>query len=110
MQNEFNETISPLSGRFQALHEAASSFNNGAYDLQHTLSVTDETSRVLFGALTRITAYADQLDMILSLVREDVRVVEELTSEPFAAMWKNRFGSSLYEWLCIARGANAKVN
>lgn len=103
---------STLVERFQDLRDALNAFTTDATELQTNLPVTDEAGRALLASLSRITAYSDQMHMVMALMAEDVRVTEEIGAGPGmgpqfeTAEVENYF----YEWLRASRNGGLTVN
>jgi hypothetical protein len=110
VKTEFFDATSPLAERFQTLHQSLNSFAVEAADLQKNMAVNDEASRALFTALSRISAYADQIQITLSLMGEDVRVTEELGVEPSPEFENAELENCFYEWLRTSRKGAVTVN
>lgn len=109
MQNKtvFASTLSP---RFQAAHDHFTAFGREALQVHETISVQDEPSRAAFSALSRLRAFSDQIELILTLMREDVQILEELTGDPNESFWNEQFGDSFNQWLRSSFRTTAKVN
>ena len=81
-----------------------------AAELHKAVVVADDASRALLTALSRITAYSDQMQMVLSLMGEDVRVTEEIGMGPTPEFDMAEHENCFYEWLRAARKGGAAVN
>lgn len=103
------ETLTTLTPNFDAARNQFNRLISEAARLHDSIQVCDETSRAAFNALSRIQAFADQIDLIMALMKEDVRVVEELSDMP-QAMWTEPFGDSFQQWLKNSRSTPMKVN
>ncbi|HWE86048.1 MAG TPA: hypothetical protein VG267_13980 [Terracidiphilus sp.] len=78
MKPQIPNLPSNLVERYQDLHDALNAFTTEAAELHRRVPVTDDATQALFTALSRITAYSDQMQMVLALMGEDVRVTEEI--------------------------------
>ena len=101
---------SPLTEMFKDLQDSLNAFTLEAEELHKSTSVTDETSRALYTAFSRITAYSDQLHMIFSMLSEDVRVAEEIGTAPSPEFESAAHENCFYEWLRASRKGGAMVN
>ncbi|HEY3705016.1 MAG TPA: hypothetical protein VGL22_08140 [Terracidiphilus sp.] len=104
------EIVSPLLQKFQTFYEQFAQFSQDATELHCNLPVQDEPSRAAFNSLSRILAFSDQLSVLVSMMREDVRVVDELTGNPIEAKWADEIDECFYELLKASKGAAANVN
>jgi hypothetical protein len=104
------ELTSPLMQKFQAFYEQFTEFTLDATDLHDNLPVHDDASRAAFNSLSRILAFADQLNILVSLMREDVRLVEELTTNPVTARWTDEIDHRFYECIKASKTAGSNVN
>ncbi len=104
------EMRSPLAEMFQDLGESLNAFTVEATDLHKSVAVSDDASRALFTALSRITAFSDQLHMILALMGEDVRVMEEIGMAPTPGFESAEHENCFYEWLRTSRKGGVTVN
>ncbi|MFP5235906.1 MAG: hypothetical protein ACLGSD_08375 [Acidobacteriota bacterium] len=109
METMIPDTQTTLTPSFDAARTQFNRLVSEAARLHDSIQVCDETSRAAFNAVSRIQAFADQIDLILALMKEDVRVVEELSDAP-QAMWAEQYGDSFQQWLKSSRGAAMKVN
>src|SRR5579862_6143071 len=110
MTIETPEAVSTLMQKFQSFYEQFAEFSHDAAELHGSLPVRDDASRAAFSSLSRILAFTDQLNILVSLMREDVRVVEELTTNPVAANWTGEVEHCFYDWLKATRAAAPNVN
>jgi len=112
VKSQLSNLPSTLVERFQDLREALSAFTAEATELHGSLPVTDDAGRALLSSLSRITGYSDQMQMVLALMAEDVRVTEEIGAGPGigpqfeTAEVENYF----YEWLRASRNGRLTVN
>ena len=107
---ESAQTTSPLTEKFPVLYELLTGFAMDAAELRANLKVRDDATRAVFGSLSRITGFSDQLQLILTLMREDVRVVEELSAGPMNTLWSEQFDDCFYKWLRSPRAVAAEMN
>lgn len=110
MHTETPEIFASLTPRFDSACEQLKQFSRDAAQLHEALAVRDDASRAVFNALSRILAFSDQIELILALMREDVRAIEELSNGSIDALWNEQFGEYFHQWLRTPRGANSKVN
>lgn len=110
MHTKTSDTFSTLTPDFDAACDQFTCFGRETTRLHDAIQISDETSRAVFTALTRIQALSDQIDLILALMKEDVRVVEELSKDPEDANRSERFGDSFQRWLRTSRDATLKIN
>lgn len=104
------DVASPLADKFQDLHDALLAFGTEAAEFHKSLAVADDASRALFTALSRITAYSDQLQMVLTLMAEDVRVTEEIGTATGMDFESMEHENCFYEWLRASRKGGMTVN
>jgi hypothetical protein len=104
------EIHSPLAELFQDLRETLHAFSTEAAELHKSVTVNDDTSRTIFAALSRITAYSDQMQMVLALMGEDVRVAEEIGMGPSPQFDSADHENYFYEWLRSSRKGGVVVN
>lgn len=104
------EVTHPLAGRYQDLHDAVNAFTAQALEFRNSMAIRDEASRALYTAVSRMTAYSDQMLMILSLMGEDMHVAEELGSEPAPEFESTEHENCFYEWLRKSRNGGVVVN
>jgi len=100
----------PLMQKFQAFYELFNEFTLDATDLHDSFPDRDYEGRAVYGSLSRLMAFTDQISLLLNLMREDVRVVEELTSDPATAALHEQAERCFYEWLRTSRPAATNVN
>jgi hypothetical protein len=93
------ETVSPLMQKFQAFYELFTEFSHDAAEVHGSLSVHDDTSRAVFASLSRIMAFTDQMGILITMMREDVRVVDELTSDPVTASWTEEMPEGMEQYV-----------
>ncbi len=110
MTRETLNVPSSLAHRYQDLHDALYAFTTEAAQIHQSMAVKDDASRALHTALSRITAYSDQLQMVLSLIGEDVDVTEEIGAEPGPEFDSPELEDCFYEWLRAARTGAQMVN
>lgn len=99
-----------LADKFQAFYELLQALTQHAADLHENLPVHDDASRAVFNSLSRINGFCDQLNLLVSLMREDIRVVDELTSDPIAPTWTAQIEQRFYDWLRASQAAAPAVN
>jgi len=104
------ELTSPLAEMFLDLHATLNAFTAEAAELHKAVAVTDAASRALLTALSRITAYSDQLQMVVSLMGEDVRLTEEIGMGPTPKFDSAEHENCFYEWLRTSRKGGVTVN
>lgn len=110
MKPQVLEIPSPLAERFQDVYDALNAFATEAAQLHKSVAVTDDASRALFTALSRVTAYSDQLQMVLALMGEDVRVAEEIGAGPSPEFETAEHENCFYDWLRMSRKGGVTVN
>jgi hypothetical protein len=108
----FDTQIASLSlmQKFQAVYELFSEFSQDAAELHESLGVNDEASRVLFTSLSRIMAFNDQMNILVSLMREDVRAIDELTTGMVTPTWSDQLDRHFYDWLRASKTTVQNVN
>jgi hypothetical protein len=104
------ESSVTLAQKFQAFYELFTEFTQDTADLHSSLTVHDEASRAAFNSLSRILGFSDQLNLLVSLMREDIGVIDELTSDPVNANWSGEMEHCFYDWLKASRGGVANVH
>ena len=100
------EITSSLPQKFQAFYELFTEFTQSAAELHASMPVHDDASRAVFNSLSRILGFSDQLGILVSLMREDVRVVDELNENAVPATWAPQIDDCFKSWL---RGSKAAV-
>jgi hypothetical protein len=110
MTIDTQDVASPLMQKFHAFYELFNEFTNDAVELHGNLPVHDDASRAAFSSLSRILAFADQLNILTSLMREDVRLVDDLSVSPVAAKWADEIDHTFYEWLKASKTGAPNVN
>jgi hypothetical protein len=96
--------------KFQSFYQQFTEFTHDVAHLQNNMPVHDDASRALFGSLSRLMAFSDQMNLLLQLMREDVRVIEELSADPMTGAWSEQIEHCFYEWLKASRTSALKVN
>jgi hypothetical protein len=104
------EAISPLMQKFQAFYELFTEFSHDAAEFHGSLPVQDDASRAAFNSLSRVMGFTDQMNILVSLMREDIRVIDELTSDPVTASWTEPLERCFYEWLSASKAAAPNVH
>jgi Mg2+ and Co2+ transporter CorA len=99
-----------LMQKFQAFYEQFTEFSHEAAELHENLALQDEASRAVFTSLSRIMAFNDQMSILVSLMREDTRVIDELTSEQVTASWSEQIDRQFYDLLRASKTAASNVN
>ena len=114
MKNQVPDSIldgaSPLTEMFEDLRETLNAFAMEAAELHKEVMGSDDASRALFTALSRITAYSDQLQVVLALMGEDVRVTEEIGIGTTPGFKSAEHENCFYEWLRTSRKGGVTVN
>jgi hypothetical protein len=110
MTTDTTITASALMQKFQAFHELFTEFSHDAAELHENVGLQDETSRAVFTSLSRIMAFTDQMNILVSLMREDVRVIDELTADPVTASWSDQIDRYFYDWLRGSKTAASNIN
>jgi hypothetical protein len=110
MNSETQIASFSLMEKFQAFYELFTEFSQDAAEFHQNLPVQDETSRAMFTCLSRITAFTDQMNMVVSLMREDLGVLDELNFDRTTASWSEQFDRYFYEWLRASKSAAPIVN
>jgi hypothetical protein len=100
----------PLVQKFDAIYELLTDFTNDTAEMHSNLAVHDDASRAAFNSLSRLLGFLDQLNMVVSLMREDVRLVDELTANPVTAQWTEEIDHCFYEWLKASKSSAPNVN
>ncbi len=110
MYPQSTESASPFSEKFQALYELLIRFAAEAQQMHAHLKVQDDASRAVYTSLSRISGFSDQLHMVLCLMRDDVRVVEELSAGLPAVLGPEQFEDSYYHWVRLERQSPAPMH
>lgn len=110
MKSETFEFPSQLAERFQELQDTLNAFTAEAAELHRGITVNDDASRALFTALSRVTAFSEQLQMVLALMGEDICVAEEIGSVPGGEFELDEHENCFYEWLRTSRKGGVTVN
>lgn len=99
-----------LATAFETARTQLSRLSREAAQLHEGLQVTDEKSRAIFNALSRLLAMSDQIDLITALMREDVRVIEEIGGESNDFLWPEHLGDSFQQWLRTPHTGTTKIH
>jgi hypothetical protein len=99
-----------LMQKFHAFYELFTEFSHDAAEMQQNLPVHDDASRAMFSSLSRISGFADQMNMVVSLMREDVRVLDELMTDQVTDSWSEQLDRCFYEWLRASKTAPTNVH
>jgi hypothetical protein len=110
MRPESSQIAHVLSEKFEILHQAFIELNSEAADYQRELNLSDKTSREQFDALSRTLAFCDQMHMVLTLMREDLRALEPRTSCSEILPWSDQLDDCIEEWLRNACLTNPTVH
>ncbi len=89
--DSLRERCRTLEAALNELSIDASQFHSGVH-------IQDANSRNLFQALSRILAVSDQMQMVLTLINEDVRAIEATGVDPMTAFWMDQIDGSFEEW------------
>lgn len=101
---------SSLVSTFEAARAQLSHLSREAAQLHEGLQVTDEQSRAIFNSLSRLLAMSDQVDLVMALMREDVRVIDELAGDSHEFLWPEQLGDSFQQWLRTPRSSATKIH
>lgn len=110
MTTDASPINSAITDKFQAVCEVFGDFSQNLGQMHGTMPVHNDASRVVFSSLSRITAYADQVQLILTLMREDIRVIDELVSDPVTAALTGQLEHCSYDWLKSSRATATNVH
>ena len=110
MPNEPSEIAKSLGQKYQVLRDAFTDLNSEAARFHTDMQVNDDTTYGPFNSLCRILAFSDQLHFTLSLMRDDVRAMEDSFPDPVTAVWNEQFEDQLDDWFSRTSLANSKVN
>lgn len=99
-----------LLDKFDTLREAFVELNSEAADFQHTLRLNDRVSRTQYDALARTLAFCDQMHLVLTLMREDLRSLEPHPAPLETAGWTDQLDECIDEWLRTACETNLTVH
>jgi Mg-chelatase subunit ChlI len=112
MKHQLPNLPSTLVERYQDLRDALNAFTTEAADIHSSVPVTNEATRAVFTALSRITAYSDQMNMVMALMGEDVRVAEEIGAGPgIGPQFETAdIENCFYEWLRTSRKGGLAVH
>jgi len=104
------ESTMTLAQKFQAFYELFTEFTQDAAEVHSSLPVHDEPTRAAFNSLSRILGFSDQLNLLVRLMREDIRVIDELTSDPVHANWTGDIEHCFFDWLKASKGGVPNVH
>jgi hypothetical protein len=104
------ESSVTLAKKFQAFYELFIEFTQDAAELHSSLPVLDDPTRAAFNSLSRLLGFSDQLNLLVSLMREDVRVLDELTFDPVQANWTGEMEQCFYDMVKASRDSAANVH
>ncbi len=110
MNPDTSRIASTLSEKFESLHQAFIELNSEAADFQRDLHLDDTTSRGQFEALSRTLAFCDQMHLVLTLMREDIRSIDALPADNLASLWTDQPDECLEEWLRTACLGNLTIH
>lgn len=99
-----------LLDKFDSLHAAFVELNSEAADFQHTLRLNDRVSRTQDDALSRTLAFCDQMHLVLTLMREDLRSLEPQPLPLEMAGWTDQLDECIDDWLKTACQTNSTVH
>lgn len=99
-----------LSEKFESLHQAFADLNAEAANFHRELNLNDKASRAKFDALSRTLGFCDQLHLVLTIMREDIRELAPVAVDFQAAPWNDQLDECLEEWLRTACLANPTVH
>ena len=101
---------SSLAEKFETVWERFAEFTQDLGKMHNAMPVHNDAARAVFSSVSRLTAFSDQARLILSLMREDIRVIDELTSDPVTVALTGQIEHCFYEWLRSSRAAASNVN
>ena len=110
MPTEPSEIAKSMGQKYQVLRDAFTDLNSEAARFHSDLQVQDNITRGLFNSLSRILAFSDQLHFTLSLMRDDVRAMEDSFPDAVTVVWSEQFEDQLDDWFSKTSLANSKVN
>jgi hypothetical protein len=110
MTSEQAAIANSISNKYQLLHDTFNDLACDAARFHNALLVHDMAARGLYNALSRIVAFSDQLQVGLSLMREDVRAIETALSDPADACWAAHLDGFLEEWCAKRETPISKLN
>ena len=110
MTPESSRNSHDLLEKFETLHQAFIDLNSDAADFQQELNLSDSTSRSQFDALSRTLAFCDQMHLVLTLMREDLRSLEQRPRSCDPSTWTDRLDDCIEEWLRNACLGNSNVH
>ena len=87
-----------LQSKYHDLKKTLNDLSVEATMYHSSLNVNDTVSRNLFNSLSRIAALADQMQMALTLMSEDMKVVEAASADPVTALWKAQLENAFEEY------------
>jgi hypothetical protein len=109
MKRESSGLSNVLTEKFDTLHRAFIELNSEAADIQTELDL-NKASRGQFEALSRTLAFCDQMHMVLTLMREDIRSLEPPAACSEPSQWTDRLDECIEEWLRTACFSNLTVH
>lgn len=109
MDIEDIELTSSLTPSFEAARTQFTKLGREAAQLHEIIQVQDEKSRAVFNALSRLLAMSDQIELVMALMREDVRVIDEVCAESHDLLWAEQFGDKFQRWLGAPRSGTSKI-
>lgn len=110
MTPEQTAIANSLRSKYQLLHDAFNDLAADAAQFHSALLVHDMPTRDLYNALSRIVAFSDQLQVGLSLMRDDVRAIEAALGDPADACWAAHLDGCLDEWYASLNTPLSKLN
>ena len=99
-----------LGTKFRDLQKLVNEFTVEVCLYQSSVQVKDESSRMVFQALTRATALSEQVELALNMMREDLRVVEASSLDSATILWREYLQEAFDEHACAALFATGKVH
>jgi len=110
MMTDASPATPTITGKFQSVCDLVADFSADLGQMHGSMPVHNDASRAMFSSLSRITAYADQVQLILTLMREDIRVIDELVSDPMTAALMGQMERSFYGLLRTSQTAASNVH
>jgi hypothetical protein len=96
--------------KFQSFYQQFTLFTHDVAHMQNNMPLHDDASRAMFSSLSRLLAFSDQMNLLLTLMRDDVRVIEELSADGSTGAWTEQIEHCFYEWLKASKNSAPNVN
>jgi hypothetical protein len=99
-----------LKCKFRNLQTLVNEFTVEVCLYQSSIQVRDESSRMVFQALTHAAALSEQIEVALNMIREDLRIVDASSFDSATVHWREYLQDAFDEYSCAALLSTGKVH